>query len=339
MIQLDFQSLEDIDTISIVLGCFPSFINTVIDTPSRFYTLKKIPKKGKGQKGQYRIVYEVDSELNVIQKNIATAIASKIQFPEYVQGFVNKRSIATNAALHLSQKYVLNLDIKNFFDSITQKQVIEVFKELGCTEIIAEIFARLCTFNGHLVQGASTSPVLANLVCKELDQNFVELAKKYNCSYSRYADDITFSGDTTPRKKEIEKCLKQYGFELNAAKWKDQPRGKSQYVTGLTVFDNTKPRIPKVIKKQLRQILYYASKYGWSNHKYKVSICIQKNMYYHIKKIDGMIAFMYSVEPEQALKFDLQWQKILKEEGLLGEEGQGRDPYAIFEKRLKSVNT
>jgi RNA-directed DNA polymerase len=328
MIELDFKALENIDHIARAVNCFPSFINIVLERPSLFYTLKRIPKRGKRQKGQYRIIYEVESELNIIQKNISTAVTSKQQFPEFVQGFVSKRSIATNASLHLSQKYVLNLDVKNFFDSITQKQVSDVFKELGCTEKSAEIFTKLCTFNGHLVQGASTSPVLANLVCKELDQDFAGLAQQYNCSYSRYADDITFSGDLTPRKKNIEKCLNKYGFELNPAKWKHQRRGRSQYVTGLTVFDNTKPRIPKFIKKQLRQILYYASKYGWDNHQYKVNSHNHKNMYYDIKRIDGLIAFMYSVEPDRAFEFDLQWQKILKEEGIVDE--QERDPYAIF---------
>ncbi|MEH2303386.1 MAG: reverse transcriptase family protein [Nostoc sp.] len=327
MIELDFKSLENIDHIARAVNCLPSFIHQVLERTSLFYNIKKIPKKGKRQKGQYRIIYEVELELNIIQKNISTAITSKQQFHEYVQGFVSKRSIATNASLHLSKKYVLNLDIKNFFDSITQKQVSDVFKELGCTERSAEIFTKLCTLNGHLVQGASTSPVLANLVCKELDQDFARLAQQYNCSYSRYADDITFSGDLTPGKKDIEKCLNKYEFELNPAKWKHQRRGRSQYVTGLTVFDNTKPRIPKFIKKQLRQILYYASKYGWDNHESKVNSCNHKNMHYEIKRINGLIAFMYSVEPERALQFDLQWQKIIKE-GLLDENQ--RDPHAIF---------
>ncbi|HEY9802110.1 MAG TPA: reverse transcriptase family protein [Leptolyngbyaceae cyanobacterium] len=333
MIELDFQSLKT-KNIARDLGCSESFLEMVRTRPSLFYHSKPIPKRGKRQKGQYRIVYVVEPELNLIQKNIATAITSKIQFPEYVQGFVSKRSIATNAALHLSQKVVLNLDIKNFFDSINQKQVAEVFKELGCTESVSEIFARLCTFNGHLVQGASTSPVLANLVCQKLDQDFVELAKKYNCSYSRYADDITLSGDTTPRKKEIENCLKTYGFELNPEKWKYQRRGKPQYVTGLTVFDDKKPRIPKFIKKQLRQILYYADKYGWDNHYYKVNSCNHKNTYYCMERIDGLIAFMYSVEPDRALQLDIQWQKILKDEGIVDE--QGRDPHDIFARRSQS---
>jgi len=313
----------------------------VLKNPSVFYDQIRIPKKGKHNSGKYRIVYKVESELNNLQKNIATAIASRTQFPEYVQGFVSKRSIATNAALHLAQKYVLNVDIKDFFDSITQEQVAEAFRELGCTESIALVFARLCTFHGRLVQGASTSPVLANLVCVALDRDLAELGKEYGCSYSRYADDMTFSGEQLPRNKDIERCLKQHGFQSNPHKWKRQSRGQSQYVTGLTVFDNISPRIPKYVKRRLRQILHYASKYGLESHLDKIQCIDEDSERFEIRRIDGMIAFMYSVEPERALQFDIQWQEILKQwkeilkaSELLEDEDidwvSPRNPHAIF---------
>jgi retron-type reverse transcriptase len=341
MIDIDFQSLETSDHIALDFGCSQSLIDTVLKRPALFYERICIPKKGKHNRGKHRIVYKVEPELNTLQKNIATAIASSTQFPEYVQGFVSKRSIATNAALHLAQKYVLNADIKDFFDSITQEQVAEVFSKLGCIENIALVFARLCTLQGHLVQGASTSPVLANLVCVALDLELAELGKKYTCSYSRYADDITFSGEQLPRKREVKRCLKQHGFKLNSHKWKSQPRGKSQYVTGLTVFDTTKPRIPKEVKRQLRQSLHYASKYGLAGHLYKIQCCDEYSVAFEIRRLDGLIAFMYSVEPERALQFDIQWQEILKQwkeiikvNELLEDEDMDwvspRDPHAIF---------
>ncbi len=200
---------------------------------------------------------------------------------------------------------------------------------------------RLCTLHGHLIQGASTSPVLGNLVCVALDQELAELGKKYDCSYSRYADDITFSGDHLPRKKEVEKCLKQHGFQLNLHKWKRQPRGQSQCVTGLTVFDGTRPRIPKDVKRRLRQILHYASKYGLESHLHKMDKIDCDSYVHEILRIDGLIAFMYSVEPERALQFDIQWQEIIKQwkeiiktsQQLEDEDMEWlspRDPYAIF---------
>jgi retron-type reverse transcriptase len=334
MIDIDFQSLESSNHIALDFGCSQSLIDTVLKRPALFYECIRIPKKGKHNRGKYRIVYKVEPELNALHKNIATAIASRTQFPECVQGFVSKRSIATNAALHLAQKYVLNVDIKDFFYSITQGQVAEVFRELGCTESIALVFARLCTFHGRLVQGASTSPVLANLVCVALDRNLAELGKEYGCSYSRYADDMTFSGEQSPHKKEVERCLKQHGFQLNPHKWKRQPRGRSQYVTGLTVFDTTKPRIPKNVKRRLRQSLHYASKYGLASHLYNIQCRDEYSVTFEIRRIDGLIAFMYSVEPERALQFDLQWQEIIKASEFLEDEDMDwvspRDPHGIF---------
>lgn len=306
MCKIDFAAINSKDDIARYFACSPFLIDVVLQRPSVLYELIHIPKKGKYNQKKYRTVYEVKPELSNLQKNIATAISTKIEFPDYVQGFVNKRSIASNASLHLAKKYVLNLDIKDFFDSISKEKVSLIFKELGCTEEIADIFASLCTLNAKLVQGASTSPILANLVCGALDREFAELGKQYECSYSRYADDITFSGEKIPRKKDLEKCLKKYEFQLNPDKWKVQYRGRAQYVTGLTVFDNIQPRIPKAIKSQLRQIIYYASKYGLDSHLAKLNCDI-----YEIRRIDGLIAFMYSVEPKRAWEFDKEWQKII----------------------------
>lgn len=284
-------------------------------------------KKGRKNKGKYRTIYKVRSPLNNLQKNIAYAISAQSDFPEYVQGFLKKRSIATNASFHLAKKYVLNIDIKDFFDSIKTHRVINVFRELGCTDDIANCFAELCTLNGSLVQGARTSPVLSNLVCKKLDQDFKEIAANVECTYSRYADDITFSGDRIPKKKTIINVLNEHEFTLQEEKWNSQPRGQTQYVTGLTVFDDLRPRVPKKIKRQLRQALHYASKYGLSDHFDSVS---SDNPTSRDGWIDGMIAFIYSIEPECALKLDIKWQQILEHEGLAPTR---KSPQDIFSRR------
>ena len=212
MLSIKFSELQSHDDIARAFSCSPSLINTVIERAHLFYEQKFIPKKGNYNQGKYRIVYKVKSELNNLQKNISTAINSRSDFPDCVQGFVKKRSIATNASLHRSQQYFLHIDIKDFFDSITKEQVAKVFKIFGCIDEIANTFAYICTLDGKLVQGASTSPVLANLVCKELDQDLTELAEKSECIYSRYADDITFSGQKVPNKKCIKKYLEKMDF-------------------------------------------------------------------------------------------------------------------------------
>lgn len=338
-----------------VLGCQVSFIQNVLDCPSTYYRQVTVPRK---RRPDPRIVYEVNSNLKNLHKNILTSIAAKVDFPECVQGFVSKRSIVTNASLHLGRKYILNLDIKDFFESIKIEKITQVFERLQCSQEVASIFAQLCNFNGCLVQGANTSPILANLVCSDLDEQLIQLGKKYGCSYSRYADDITFSGDDIPKKKEISRCIESYGFKINPDKYKCKSRGQKQYVTGLTVFDNLMPRISKRVKKELRQTLYYINKYGLEDHIEKKKELIEKkkelretlydiNKYRvedHIEKsddqreesellswIDGLISFIYSVEPEQAYKFDTAWQAILKKENLK----PSRDPSKLI-KRLRS---
>jgi RNA-directed DNA polymerase len=330
---IDFQNIENIDDVASILGCQNSQIEHIQDNSPLYYDQKQIPKQGWKQEGTYRIVYEVSPPLDDFQKNIATAISEQKQFPQYVQGFVAKRSTFTNASLHLAQRYILNIDIKNFFNTITTEQVIKAFEEIGCKHNIALIFANLCTLHGRLVQGSSTSPVLANLVCMELDQKLSDIGKNHSCSYSRYADDITFSGGHTPSKNDIETCLHEYGFELNPDKYKRQSRGKPQYVTGLTVFDGNQPRIAKGIKRKLRQVIHYASKYGWDDHLSKTS---HKDSFSNIRWIDGMVAFMYSVEPAYALKLDTEWQKIRKKK--LGTVSR-KDPHAIYERRSKLTET
>lgn len=310
MTQFNFTDIENIEDMANELGCQVSFIQYVLEQPSTFYTQIRVPRK---RRSDPRIVYVVNSNLKNLHKNILTWMAAQVDFPECVQGFVSKRSIVTNASLHLGRKYILNLDIKDFFDSIKVDKITQIFEtRLGCSQNVASIFAQLCTFNGCLVQGANTSPILANLVCSDLDEKLIQLGNGYGCSYSRYADDITFSGDKVPKKKEISRCIESYGFQINPNKYKCKSRGQQQYVTGLTVFDNVMPRIPKRVKKKLRQTLYYINKYGLKDHLEKIDAQDESI----VDWIDGLIAFVYSVEPEQAYKFDIAWQAIRKKENL-----------------------
>lgn len=336
MTEFNFTDIENIKDMANVLGCQESFINYVLDSPSTFYRQIIVKRK---RRSDPRIVYEVNSNLKNLHKNILTSITAKVHFPECVQGFVSKRSIVTNASLHLGRKYVLNLDIKDFFDSIKVDKITQVFQtRLKCKQDVAAIFAQLCTFNGCLVQGANTSPILANLVCSDLDEQLIQLGNNYGCSYSRYADDITFSGDRIPKKKEISLCIESYGFKINPDKYKCKSRGQQQYVTGLTVFDNVMPRIPKRVKKELRQTIYYINKYGLEAHVERIDYEGEENQM--VSWIDGLIVFMYSVEPEQAYKFDTAWQAIRKKENLK----PSRYPDKLIEKlrsqgRLKSPNS
>ena len=314
MVTIQFSAIRNIEDLAKNLGTSVVGIRRFTDTADQgqFYERKMIPKKGRKRRGQFRTVYKVRQDLRVIQKTILTAITTQVTFPEYVQGFVRRRSIITNARLHLSQKLLLHADIKDFFESIETPQVAESFESLGCQKEIAFVFAKLCTLNGFLPQGSSASPALANLVCKYLDIDLKTLADTHKCRFSRYEDDITFSGDSLPPSERVEALLKRHGYELRDGKCRIQRRGRSQYVTGLTTFDGERPRISRRIKKRLRLELYYVERFSLTNHLARVHW--RKSLRAKIRQMNGWISFLYSVEPDKAAAFDRQWKRTLSKE-------------------------
>lgn len=260
-----------------------------------------IPKKK--DSSVYRIVYKVtDEALKNILKNIQSKLNAIYTPLDCVHGFVSGRNVATNAKIHLCKKEVLKLDIKDFFPSIKKNDVVNCFIKLGCTSDIAEYLATLITLNGELVQGFNTSPVIANMILQEMDLNILNLCKSFNADYSRYADDLYISSNTKlPPIDKIKMIVFQSGFIVNDNKTKIMKRGQKQYVTGLTVFENDSPRVPRKFKNRIRFSLYYLNKYGvdscynfTSEHGYLIS---------HEKLLKGCIDYVNAVEPKLAKKF------------------------------------
>lgn len=288
--------LRTVTGVAKVLGCTAGDLDAIASTTDQrqFYTRLRIPKKSRKSRGHFRTVYQADQRLALIQKNVATWIAKHVEFPEYVQGFVQKRSIVTNARIHLGQHTLLHADIKDFFDSITVDQVDEALRALGCTPPVANTLARVCTLNGQLPQGSSASPILANLVCRYLDTDLNTLAAANHCKYSRYADDITISGDQVPAGGEVETVLKRHGFLTRNDKCRIQRRGRSQYVTGLTVVDKTSPRVPRLMKRRLRLELHYAERYGVESHLEHIGS--EDTPERAVSRLEGWMRFIYSVE-------------------------------------------
>lgn len=325
MQKIDFSNIRNISDLSKNLRVAEHDLKRLFNfyPQTALYKIMRIPKKNPKYKS-YRTVYKaIDPTLILLQKNIETSINLTTEFPSYVHGFVRKRSIVSNAKKHLGRQFVLTMDIVNFFESITERSVVEVFTHLGCCSEIAECLARLCTLNGNLVQGLSTSPVLANLASRNMDNELFELARDYSCEYSRYSDDITFSGDIgIPSKEKLSIILNKYGFQLNHSKFKIQKRGAKQFVTGLTVFDKEYPRIPKRIKRWVRLNLFYTQKFGLESHVCKLlnisASDYEKDELKHKEvqeycntlknKIKGWIDYINSVEPNLAKKYYEQYK-------------------------------
>lgn len=198
--------------------------------------------------------------LKTIQRYILGAILETRPLPSYINGFVAGRGIVTNGQLHKGAQYLLNVDIRDFFDSIHEEDVRQVFRDFGFGEHVAKTLADLCTYQDSLPQGAPTSPCLANLAFASTDEQIIHLCAQHGLTYSRYADDLTFSGpQKIPRKflATLEFVLKRYGFNINSAKTRFAGPGQARYVTGLVVNEKVHPN--RDLRRQLRAMFYQAA--------------------------------------------------------------------------------
>ncbi|WP_229799809.1 reverse transcriptase domain-containing protein, partial [Vogesella fluminis] len=180
-------------------------------------------------------------------KNDGTAFQSTL-----AHGFIRKRSILTNAMMHLHKKNVLNVDLKNFFDSFNFGRVRGFFIKNNNFKLdpnIATVIAQIACHENKLPQGSPCSPVISNLITHSLDIRLASLAKANSCTYSRYADDITFStrekvfpsrlmAETEQEyipSKRLNSEIRRAGFGLNENKTRIQYKDSRQEVTGLVV--------------------------------------------------------------------------------------------------------
>lgn len=279
-------------------------------------TVRLVRVAKKGRKPGHRIVYKVITDQLSNTLKILNTYIREIYIPENcVHGFVKKKTIKTNADMHLAKKIVVSVDIENFFENISRQMVVEGFISIGFKPEVAQWLSQLTTINETLVQGFSTSPILANIVSLKLDNDLTNYCND-KITYSRYADDLYFSSNDEINVDEIERIVNQNTFKLNHSKTKVMKRGQPQYVTGLTVFDKEQARISRKIKRNLRLEIYHISKFGYRRH---VRIMLKKAGFdskspdFHsevdfeiantINRIYGWLYFIYSVEPEFTNKY------------------------------------
>lgn len=238
----------------------------------RMYHNFDIAKKS----GKLRLINAPDCRLKYLQRRIACQLNKLYRLRNPVHGYVVKRSVKTNATAHINQRYVLNLDIKDFFGSITERRVEGLLSALGLSSRVAAIIARVCCYNGCLPQGGPASPVLSNMICFRLDRSLMAVAKDAKCIYTRYADDITFSslrppstllggvilssGSVAPEalSSELVAALGSNGFVLNPEKIHYADRYSRRIVTGVKVNEGL--NLDRRYVRNIRATLYAAAK-------------------------------------------------------------------------------
>lgn len=223
------------------------------------YWTFKIAKKS----GDKRTILAPDNHLKRIQKllNILFQTLYEDKFQYCNNGFILNRNIKTNANPHIGKNFVLNMDLEDFFPSINFRRVKTVltldpinFKD--DKDRIAFVIANICCYNGFLPQGAPTSPILSNIVTQNLDRKLIRFCQKLKISYTRYADDLTFSSNKNFNQNIIEKItelIKSENFNINNSKTRIRSSMQRQVVTGITV--NRKTNINRDYIKRVRAIL------------------------------------------------------------------------------------
>lgn len=230
-----------------------------------------IPQK----RGGMRHIVAPNSELKAVQSCINRLLQALYEPPECATGFVCGRSVKSNAERHLGSTCMLNIDMKDFFPSITKDMVRRVLKEELSEQIpsaeVRNMICSLCTIptpdGGEVLpQGAPTSPVLSNIVLKRLDRRMEAFAGAHGCNYTRYADDITFSHNRAGRRfpqffmNRVFSMIEDYGLQINDSKTRINVTGGRMEVTGLTVGD--KVNVSRRYVKQLRTLLHMWEHYG-----------------------------------------------------------------------------
>lgn len=276
----------------------------------------EIPKKGGGT----RSLLAPDYLLGRIQKNILHHVLAELPASAYAKAYQPRMSIVDNARPHVGAKQILKLDMKGFFDHISYFLVYRyAFPGIYYPPAVRTILANLCCYRDMLPQGAPTSPAVSNLVMKPFDEYMGNWCRERQIQYTRYCDDMTFSGEFDSRevKKKVRGFLAAYGFELNEKKTRVQKNYRRQTVTGIVV--NEKPRVSRDYRRKLRAEVYYCRKYGVESHlrrcgeagesaatQMNEKVCLQ-----YLQSLLGKIHYVLQVEPEDA-EFQ-QARKVVQE--------------------------
>lgn len=262
--------LSDISAFKTYLGITQGELKKIWWYRHRMYSTFNISKKA----GKARIINAPNRRLKMLQRRIAAMLDSIYRPRRCVHGFTTDRSVKTNAESHLRSKHIVNIDLKDFFPSITEKRVIGLLSSIGVDQAVAHAIARICCVNGYLPQGAPSSPVISNMICLKIDIALFEFSKSVRCIYTRYADDITFSSFQPPTgvfngslpasgnfeitilSNRLQEIITGNGFSVNPQKAHYSNKISRQMVTGVKVNSglNVDRRYIRNISAALHQV-------------------------------------------------------------------------------------
>lgn len=276
--------------LSSLVGYNKTYIKKAVYYTKSFYNDYEIKKKN----GKKRTISEPLPSLKEIQIWILQNILQQVKVSPYAKAYKKNVSITENLKFHLNQPKVFTLDIKNFFPSIKTNSIEKIFKSFGYSILISNLLAKLCTKDNSLPQGAPTSPYLSNLYFLNADNLIAKYCMDKSIRYTRYADDLTFSGDFDENTllHFVEEVVSNLELELHPDKIKLMKPNQRQSVTGIVV--NQKPQVVFHKRNKIRQELYYIKKFGLENHMEHKGI--KRRSYF--EHILGKINFIIQINPD-----------------------------------------
>lgn len=321
------------------------YLRAIVARDNRYqpYRIFRIRKKSAGS---FRTICVPEAPLMEVQRYVNAHILQHIEPHHASSAYTKDSQISKTASLHCECRWLIKMDIKNFFESISELSVYRVFRKAQFPALLSFELARLCTrvipdtiwrndqrwFNhkfqrytikkyrvwslGALPQGAPTSPMLSNLVAYQFDEEVERLAARYGVTYTRYADDIALSTMDTTFSREKAKALiqktyslmRKYGFYPNETKTSIAPPGAKKIVLGLQVAER-EVRLTKEFKARLKQHLYFCNKaeIGPVLHAREKGFVSVLGFKNHLY---GLITHAAQVEPNYAEKLKMEFKTI-----------------------------
>lgn len=291
------------------LGFSGKALYSVSNHINRHYSSVKLPKKN----GEFRQLYVPDEFLKSIQRAINEKLLSEEEISPYATAYRPGGSTRLNAYPHMGKQMLLKLDIRHFFDHLIYPVVKEkAFPKNRYSEQNRVLLSLLCVHRDSLPQGAPTSPTISNIIMKDFDNAIGRWCENNKISYTRYCDDMTFSGDFDPKLviHHVKAELGKLRLFLNDKKTVVAYRGQKHYVTGIVV--NEKLGVPAEYKRKIRQEMYYCMKFGVASH---IDSCGRnESPEGYVRSLLGRVNYALSIDPknEQLQKYKAWLQDKLQ---------------------------
>ncbi len=253
--------------------------------------------------GGSRTLFAPDRLLKTVQRNILKNVLSFFPVSPFATAYRTGCTLSGNAYPHLRQPQLLKLDIEQFFDNISWLQVWRLFRQTTLPVNVVTLLTCLCCRHDALPQGAPTSPAISNLVMRHFDEQIGQWCQARGITYTRYCDDMTFSGNVNARlvKNKVSGLLNGMGLNLNKRKSCLFTADKRQTVTGIVV--NEKLQLSREQRRTLRQEVFYCQKYGVISHlmhcgKLNLSADHNEQARTYLHSLQGRIGWLLQVNPE-----------------------------------------